>query len=136
MKLIIKPLAALALLVMAAQAQAPLAVTKHHTLVDLDCLARVVYWESRGEPPIGQLWVAWVVINRVEHPQWPNKICLVTKQPKQFHQPQYAIKDLDSWYQAQRIALVAITTKPQHQYHYFYSPPQKLFNHHFHNAKL
>jgi spore germination cell wall hydrolase CwlJ-like protein len=137
MKNLLKVITAISLGMLSAGANTPLAVSKQYTLVDLHCLAKVVYWESRGEPPIGQLWVAQVVMNRVNHPKWPQQVCLVTKQPKQFHQPKHQIKDPYSWQQAQDIALVAMTTPPQHPYHYFYSKPQqKLFRHYFHNANL
>lgn len=49
-----------------------------------DCLARAVYFESRGEPLEGQLAVAEVIINRVESPRFRDHICDVIRQPRQF----------------------------------------------------
>lgn len=46
------------------------------------CLAAVIYAEARGEPPVGQLAVAHVVLNRAEHD--PERICEVTRRPHQF----------------------------------------------------
>ena len=51
---------------------------------ELDCLSKVVYHEARGEPLEGQRAVAYVVMNRTQNPQWPQDVCGVTLQPKQF----------------------------------------------------
>ena len=48
------------------------------------CLATVIFLEARGESEIGQYAVAEVVLNRVEHEDFPNSICAVVKQPNQF----------------------------------------------------
>ena len=44
-------------------------------LEDLECLARNVYYESRGEPLVGQYAVAEVTMNRVRAPQFPDTVC-------------------------------------------------------------
>ena len=44
-------------------------------VVDLDCLARNIYYESRGEPLVGQYAVAEVTMNRVRSPEFPNSVC-------------------------------------------------------------
>ena len=48
------------------------------------CLALAVYHEARGEPLIGQKAVAEVVMNRVASPRYPNTVCKVVHQRKQF----------------------------------------------------
>lgn len=48
------------------------------------CLAFAIYFESRGEPDFGQRAVAEVILNRVYSKDFPNDICKVIKQPKQF----------------------------------------------------
>lgn len=48
------------------------------------CLSSVIYWEARGEPLQGQIAVAQVVLNRVKSKQYPNTVCKVVKQKKQF----------------------------------------------------
>jgi spore germination cell wall hydrolase CwlJ-like protein len=48
----------------------------------LDCLARNVYYEARGESYEGQLAVALVTLNRVEHGLFPNSICGVVNERK------------------------------------------------------
>jgi spore germination cell wall hydrolase CwlJ-like protein len=47
---------------------------------DINCLARNIYYESRGEPISGQEWVAWVTINRANHEEYPSTICKVVHQ--------------------------------------------------------
>ncbi|MEM6438911.1 MAG: cell wall hydrolase [Pseudomonadota bacterium] len=42
---------------------------------DLQCLARAIYHEARGEPRDGRMAVAEVVLNRVDHPDYPDTIC-------------------------------------------------------------
>lgn len=51
---------------------------------DVDELARIVYWEARGEREQGQLAVANVVLNRVRHDAWPDSIRGVIYQKHQF----------------------------------------------------
>ena len=48
------------------------------------CGATNIYYESRGEPDFGQLAVTLVVLNRVKDERFPNTICEVVWQPKQF----------------------------------------------------
>ncbi|MBQ9989051.1 MAG: cell wall hydrolase [Clostridia bacterium] len=51
---------------------------------DVEALARIMYWEARGESEQGQLAVANVVINRTRSPYWPNTIKGVISQKGQF----------------------------------------------------
>ena len=51
---------------------------------DLDLLARLISAEARGEPYEGQVAVGAVVLNRVEHPSFPNSIAGVIYQPGAF----------------------------------------------------
>ncbi len=51
---------------------------------DLQLLARLISAEARGEPYIGQVAVGAVVLNRVEHPSFPNSISAVIYQPGAF----------------------------------------------------
>jgi hypothetical protein len=44
------------------------------------CLALDIYFEARGEPTIGQLAVAHVVMNRVFDPRFPHDVCDVVYQ--------------------------------------------------------
>jgi spore germination cell wall hydrolase CwlJ-like protein len=51
---------------------------------EIYCAAQNIYFESRGEPDIGQVAVGQVVMNRVRSNRWPNTICGVVWQEKQF----------------------------------------------------
>lgn len=51
---------------------------------DLYLLAKCVYAEARGEPYIGQVAIAAVVLNRVEDSRFPNTISGVIYQPYAF----------------------------------------------------
>ncbi|MEV3701673.1 spore cortex-lytic enzyme [Paenibacillus larvae] len=51
---------------------------------DLNLMANAVYGESRGEPYIGQVAVAAVILNRVDSPSFPNTISGVIFQPGAF----------------------------------------------------
>lgn len=51
---------------------------------DIHCLALNIYHESRGEPQEGQLAVAHVTLNRVASSSFPNTVCKVVWQRKQF----------------------------------------------------
>lgn len=51
---------------------------------DVNLLARCVYAEARGEPYVGQVAVAAVVLNRIKHSQFPNTISGVIYQPYAF----------------------------------------------------
>ena len=53
-------------------------------MTPLMCLAASVFFESRSEPLEGQRAVAEVVMTRVESPRWPDEICAVVFQHKQF----------------------------------------------------
>ncbi|MEH6495384.1 MAG: cell wall hydrolase [Pseudomonas marincola] len=44
------------------------------------CLAQAVYFEARGEPLIGQVAIAEVILNRVATKRYPNTVCGVVFQ--------------------------------------------------------
>lgn len=48
------------------------------------CHAVNLFYEARGESLAGQRWVLDVVMNRVESPRWPDDVCGVITQRKQF----------------------------------------------------
>ena len=47
---------------------------------EMDCLAKTVYFEARGESEKGQRAVAAVVLNRVKSSRFPDTICEVVHQ--------------------------------------------------------
>jgi len=76
--------------------------------IQQECLAKNIYYESRGEVIEGQIAVAHVTLNRVAHDNWPSTICEVVYQPKQFSWT-FLIKDQEPknqklWDQAKVIA--------------------------------
>jgi spore germination cell wall hydrolase CwlJ-like protein len=48
------------------------------------CLALNIYFEARGESRLGQIAVAWVTMNRVHSPDYPDTVCNVVWEDKQF----------------------------------------------------
>ncbi|MBB4064345.1 cell wall hydrolase [Gellertiella hungarica] len=52
------------------------------TAKEQKCLADAIYFEARGEPLKGQAAVAQVVLNRVRNPAYPDTICGVVYQNK------------------------------------------------------
>ena len=75
---------------------------------DLALLARLISAEARGEPYVGQVAVGAVVMNRVEHPSFPNDIAGVIYQPGAFsclQDGQWDEPVADSAYRAAREAL-------------------------------
>ena len=51
---------------------------------DIVCLAKNIYYESRGESRRGKLAVAQVTLNRVKNSKFPNSVCKVVYQKHQF----------------------------------------------------
>ena len=51
---------------------------------DIQLMANAVYGESRGEPYIGQVAVASVILNRVTSPSFPNTVSGVIFEPRAF----------------------------------------------------
>ena len=51
---------------------------------DVDLLAKIISAESRGEPYQGQVAVGAVILNRIEHPSFPNTLAGVIYQPGAF----------------------------------------------------
>jgi len=55
-------------------------VQNNHAKKELDCLAKNIYYEARGEPAEGQYAVGVVTMNRVKSRAYPNGICKVVYQ--------------------------------------------------------
>jgi len=75
---------------------------------DVYLLARLISAEARGEPYIGQVAVGAVVLNRVEHPSFPNSLSGVIYQSGAFsclYDGQFDQPVSDSAYKAAREAL-------------------------------
>ena len=75
---------------------------------DVDLLARLISAEARGEPYVGQVAVGAVVLNRVDHPSFPNTISGVIYQPWAFsclYDGQFDQPVAESAYRAARDAM-------------------------------
>lgn len=62
----------------------PIAQTRTANNTEIQCLARNVYFEARGEGQRGMQAVAHVTMNRVQSRQFRRTICGVVYQPSQF----------------------------------------------------
>lgn len=72
------------------------------------CLTRAVFFEARGEPLEGQLAVAQVILNRTTSGKYPNSVCGVVDQPRQFTFARRAVNTASSDYRiAQAVAVIA-----------------------------
>ena len=76
------------------------------------CLSLALYHEARGEPLLGQLMVARVIVNRMESRRWPSSMCAVITQDRQFsfYRKGSAPKPRDevAWAKAQKLAVEII----------------------------
>ena len=75
---------------------------------DVYLLARLISAEARGEPYIGQVAVGAVVLNRIDHPSFPNSLSGVIYQRGAFScldDGQFDLPIADSAYRAAREAL-------------------------------
>ena len=80
---------------------------------ELGCLAMNIYHEARGETEKGKLAVAAVTMNRVKNKYYPDTVCEVVWQNKQFSWTglklkYHAVKDTKAWINAIEIAQLFI----------------------------
>lgn len=92
--------------------------TKVHTakLKDIECLARNIYHEARGEPLEGQVAVAQVTVNRVESGGFQSSVCNAVYANRQFSwtlDKSKKIKDRKAW-EASITVAKAVLTKSIH----------------------
>lgn len=96
-------------------------LVKHKTKIkytkkDVECLARNIYFEARGEDTVGQFAIAHVTINRVlvNRKKWGNSICEVVYAKKQFSwttkkKLRYAKLKGKTWESSKSIAIASLT---------------------------
>lgn len=110
-------------------------ISMHSSPIDLSkasksemfCLSKAIYHESRGEPIDGQIAVAHVILNRTKSERYPNSVCKVIYQKKQFSdihdvRPDYESKE---WAKAVEVAVystVGIVDDPTKGSMYYYNP--------------
>ena len=90
---------------------------------DYNLLARIISAEARGEPYIGQVAVGAVVLNRIEHPSFPDTLSGVVFQNGAFsclYDGQFNEPISDSAYSAARDALNGLD--PTGGAIYYYNP--------------
>lgn len=85
----------------------------------LNCLALNIYFEARGESRLGQRAVAWVTLNRVQSPDYPDNICDVVWEDSQFSWTNDGKtdtpKDADAWIEAIGIANMVMQNYEQYE---------------------
>jgi spore germination cell wall hydrolase CwlJ-like protein len=85
-------------------------------LQDIECLARNIYHEARGESLQGQIAVAQVTLNRVESGSFQNSVCKTVYARKQFswtNSGTKKVKDTKAWKDSVAVA-TAVLTKSVH----------------------
>jgi len=73
----------------------------------LDCLARNVYYEARGESRAGQYAVAEVTMNRKASPHFPKTVCEVVYQKEAFSWTGLGVLEPpagEAWQRARKVA--------------------------------
>lgn len=71
---------------------------------DIKLMAMTVHGEARGEPYIGQVAVAAVILNRLESPDFPHSISSIIFQPRAFT----AVDDGQIWLTPNETSFVAV----------------------------
>lgn len=90
---------------------------------DYDLLARIISAEARGEPYLGQVAVGAVILNRIEHPSFPDTMSGVIYQKGAFsclYDGQFYEPVSDSAYSAARDAINGLD--PSGGAIYYYNP--------------
>lgn len=90
---------------------------------DYDLLARIISAEARGEPYLGQVAVGAVILNRIEHPSFPDTLSGVIYQKGAFsclQDGQFYEAVSDSAYSAARDAINGVD--PSGGAIYYYNP--------------
>lgn len=95
---------------------------------DVECLAKNIYHEARGESLAGKIAVAQVTVNRVHSRQFQNTICSVVYAPSQFSwtlDKRKRVRDQQAWQASVSIARAVLTQAvrlPHFPALYFHTP--------------
>lgn len=88
------------------------------TAADVDCLARNIYFEAMGESQIGKRAVGFVTLARSQSSKYPDSVCEVVYQKRQFswvsqrsvHQPRLKnAQDRLAWEVSQMEAVMVLS---------------------------
>ena len=76
---------------------------------EFDCMAKTIYFEAGNQSYQGKLAVGKVVINRVNDKRYPNSVCKVIKQNRQFSwywdgKPDEPVMSSPTWKESKRAA--------------------------------
>lgn len=77
------------------------------TQKEYNCLAENIYYEARGEPLIGRIAVAYVVINRANSTPTRSNLCGIIYKPCQFSWTcarKHGTKEEDAWIESKKVA--------------------------------
>lgn len=114
------------------------AAHKGVSAADLRCLSEALYFEARGESPIGQIAVAQVILLRKASNVYPNTVCGVVYNDGQFtYNKSAVVEDKEAWYNvsvvAESVLLGKHTSVVQQSLHYhalhvtpYWADPSKL----------
>lgn len=90
------------------------------TIASVTCLATNIYFEARSEDRLGQFAIAEVTLNRVASPEYPDDVCEVVWQHKQFSWTHDGKSDRPTdaaaWSQALAIAAAAMSDFTTEEY--------------------
>jgi spore germination cell wall hydrolase CwlJ-like protein len=84
---------------------------------DIECLAKNIYHEARGEPFHGQVAVALVTVNRVASGLFQNTVCKVVYANRQFSwtlDKNKKIRDSKAWASAVEVATAVLSRQVYH----------------------
>jgi len=112
---LIHPLSALAFLGAPLFTESAVAESQVDIAEEVGCLALNIYFEARGEPDLGKIAVAHVVLNRVVDKRFPATVCDVVRQggDQRLHRCQFSWwcdgrsdkpSDARSWQKVQAVA--------------------------------
>lgn len=62
--------------------------------IDVECLARNIFYESASEPIEGKVAVGMVTLNRTIDPRFPKDVCSVVKQKTLFTKTKTVVKEI------------------------------------------
>src|SRR5665648_591155 len=96
--------------------------------VDTNLLARCVNAEARGEPYVGQVAVAAVILNRIEDPAFPKTIADIVYQPRAFSSVDDGQINLPPSADALRAAQEAVSGSDPSKGAVFFFNPDKTSN--------
>lgn len=99
---------------------------------NIECLAKIVYFEAGNQSIHGKIAVAYVVHNRTKSPKFPNDYCSVIEQKNQFTNTNKNIQYMSKYLEAECIAksfiLLPDPTKGAFYFHNRYTGKNWLKN--------